>query len=422
MLGKPLLETYWWSYSAEVQEQLRDAINKAARGQRIRYDVPIRLSEGRFITIDFTLVPAFDHTGNIAYLIYSGRDITERKRAEQALRESEAKTRAILNTAVDGIITIDERGVIESFNPAAERIFGYVVEEVVGRNISILMPSPYREEHDTYVGNYLRPRQAKIIGIGREVTGQRKDGALFPMELSMSEVPLGDRRLFTGIVRDISDRKSAEMQITTSLKEKEVLLREIHHRVKNNLQIIYSLLDLQTGYVDDPGVLAMFRESQRRVKSMAFIHQKLYQSKDLAKIDFSEYARSLVEELLSVYGSQAEGVTLHFDMESIPFELNAAISCGLILNELVSNAFKHAFPNGRVGNLTVRLHQDQSHGVTLAIYNDGAAFPSHIDFRNTTSLGLQLVNLLTEQLGGTIDLQVQDETCFTIQFPLLSGV
>src|SRR5256884_9210277 len=130
-----------------------------------------------------------------------------RKRAESALRDSEERLRAILETAVEGIITIDEGGVIESLNPAAEKIFGYQAQEVVGKNVKVLMPTPYRDEHDGYLGNYLRTGRARIIGIGREVVGLRKDGAVFPMDLSVSEVRLAHKRLFTGFVRDISDRK-----------------------------------------------------------------------------------------------------------------------------------------------------------------------------------------------------------------------
>src|SRR5947199_6221321 len=137
----------------------------------------------------------------------------ERRQARTALRDSEERLRAILDTAVEGIITIDERGIIESVNPAAETIFGYTAAELVGKNVSLLMPPPFREAHDAYLGNYLRTGQAKIIGIGREVVGRRKDGTDFPMDLSVSEVRLADRRLFTGFVRDITDRKRLEREI-----------------------------------------------------------------------------------------------------------------------------------------------------------------------------------------------------------------
>src|SRR5262249_29136906 len=157
-----------------------------------------------------------DAEGRAARMIGAMLDVTARRRAEEALQESEARTRAILVTAVDAIITIDDRGAIESVNPATERLFGYPAAELVGRNAKVLMPPPYREEHDAYLHNYLSTGKRRIVGVGREVVGRRKDGTTFPMDLAVSEVRLGDRRLFTGIARDISERKRAEEALRES--------------------------------------------------------------------------------------------------------------------------------------------------------------------------------------------------------------
>src|SRR6266496_2636454 len=177
------------------------------------------------------------------------RDITERKLAEEALRESEQRMRAILETAVEGIITIDERGIVESINPSACRIFGYSPEEIIGRNVSALMPSPDREKHDGYIANYLHTGHAKIIGIGREVVGQRKDGTLFPMDLSIGEVRLGARRLFTGFVRDISERRELEQAVATAgEQERSRIARELHDGLGQQLG---GLLFLMNGLHQD---------------------------------------------------------------------------------------------------------------------------------------------------------------------------
>lgn len=163
-------------------------------------------------------------------------DIEGRKRAEAELRESEQRMRAILETAVEGIITIDERGIVESLNPAACRIFGYQPEEMIGQNVSRLMPSPDRERHDGYLANYLRTGEARIIGIGREVTGQRKDGTNFPMDLSVCEVRLGDRRLFTGFVRDISERRQLEQAVAAAAEQERArIARELHDGLAQQL-------------------------------------------------------------------------------------------------------------------------------------------------------------------------------------------
>ncbi|HWP48143.1 MAG TPA: PAS domain S-box protein [Candidatus Limnocylindrales bacterium] len=236
VIGKFFEETYWWSYSPLIQVQLRAAIQRAAQGEKSRYDVVMRVGEGHFITVDFALVPEFDPAGQVSHLIASAVDITERKQVEEALRQSEERARAIVDTSVDGIITIDERGSIELFNKAAERIFGYRAEEVIGQNVSILMPPPYREEHNRYMRNYLETGKKKIIGIGREVLGQHKDGTTFPIDLAVSEVHLGNRRIFTGIVRDITERKRAEEQLreqATLLNQAQdaIVVRDLKHRV-----------------------------------------------------------------------------------------------------------------------------------------------------------------------------------------------
>ncbi len=161
----------------------------------------------------------------------------ERRQAQAALRDSEARLRAILETAVEGIITIDERGIIESVNAAAERIFGFPAAQLVGQNVSRLMPSPYRDEHDGYLANYLHTGEAKIIGIGREVAGQRKDGTIFPMDLSVSEVRQADRRLFTGFVRDITERKHLEKEISEiSNREQQRIGQDLHEGLCQQLR------------------------------------------------------------------------------------------------------------------------------------------------------------------------------------------
>ncbi|MEA1935662.1 MAG: sensor histidine kinase, partial [Thermodesulfobacteriota bacterium] len=216
-------------------------------------------------------------------------------------------------------------------------------------------------------------------------------------------------------LRDITDRKQAERKVQQSLKEKEVMLQEIHHRVKNNMQVISSLLNLQAGYVKDEQALELFRECQNRVRTMALIHERLYQSKDLASIDFADYIRSLAGGLLHMYSIDPDIIKLNIHAEDVFLDINKAIPCGLIINELVSNAFKHAFPEGREGEISITLKEDKADNrYTLIVSDNGVSFPVDLDFRETETLGMRLVNILTEQLHGTIEIDRSDGTSFEI--------
>jgi two-component sensor histidine kinase len=219
-----------------------------------------------------------------------------------------------------------------------------------------------------------------------------------------------------GTMTNITERRRADAQIAASLKEKEVLLKEIHHRVKNNLQVISSLLNLQAANVADPRALEQLRESQNRIRSMALIHERLYQSDNLARIDFGEYVRSLVGYLVRSYAIPAVNVNVTVKNVSLP--VNSAIPCGLIINELLSNALKYAFPGGRSGDVAIRLEMTPERSAVLTVQDNGVGLPRDVDFQNTTTLGLQLVNTLSKQLNGVIGLIRDRGTTFSIIFPV----
>lgn len=223
--------------------------------------------------------------------------------------------------------------------------------------------------------------------------------------------------LFEQVQAELAERKRAEEQLKASLKEKEVLLKEIHHRVKNNLQIISSLLKLQSAYIKEQQAVDMFKDSQNRIRSMALIHEKLYQSKDLSKIDFAEYIRDLTFNLLRSYKTNSQIISLKTTVNDIWLNIDTAIPCGLIINELVSNSLKHAFtPTNRENQISINLNSDGDKKFLLIISDNGCGFPQELDFRNTESLGLELVCTLTEQLEGTIELDSSTGTSFKIKF------
>jgi two-component sensor histidine kinase len=225
----------------------------------------------------------------------------------------------------------------------------------------------------------------------------------------------------TGIVRDITERKQAEEIINSSLMEKEILLREIHHRVKNNLQVISSLLSLQSETFRDAATKKAFQESQSRIKSIAIVHEKLYQTKNFSSVNFKEYISTLVKELLRSFGKIAEKIKIEFEIDDISLDVEHAIPCGLVINELISNTLKYAFPEDvlteRTGLIKVKMNSDNSGNIHLIISDNGIGIPPEVDIRGNKTLGLHLVHILSEgQLKGKVSLSRENGTSFEIDF------
>ncbi len=217
------------------------------------------------------------------------------------------------------------------------------------------------------------------------------------------------------LIKEILERRYAESKLKLSLTEKDVLLKEIHHRVRNNLQIISSLLNLQSRQLKDEEALSSFEESKNRIHTIATLHEQLYRSKDLSRIDFTAYMRNTTNSLLSSYGVADDSIKININSERIYLDINTAIPCGLIVNELVSNAIKHGFPDGAQGEITADFISEGNKYV-LNVSNNGVQFPEDLDLDNCTSLGLKLVSSLAKQLKGSITLNTKDVTRFTLDF------
>jgi len=244
-----------------------------------------------------------------------------------------------------------------------------------------------------------------------------KDGGTVPTEV-VANMITDDEGNISGLLavsRDITERVKMEEEIQQSLEEKEMLLKEIHHRVKNNLMIIASLLNLQSRYIKDKEALGIFKESQNRANSMALIHEKLYRSTDLKRINFGEYIRTLANDLFRTYTDSSGRINLNIDVEDVMMDINTSIPLGLMLNELISNALKHGFPEGMEGDINIYFNSRDDQ-YQLKVGDTGISFPEDVDYRNTDSLGLQLVNNLTKQIDGQIELDTSQGTEFTITF------
>jgi PAS domain S-box-containing protein len=351
--------------------------------------------------------------GQVAGAIANAQLFRERKRAEEKLRESEESYRSLVETSPDAIF-LHEEGRFVYLNPAAVRLYGAGnAEELYGKIAFDIVHPDDRE--------VIRSRTDSIMTTGvpaplKEIRILRRDGSAVDVEATAGVSYYRGRKVIQVIQRDITERKRAEEKIKVSLKEKEVLLQEIHHRVKNNLQIISSLLYLQASRTEHPGAVSALQESRNRIRSMALIHETLYQSPNLASINMGAYTRNLVSDLQHSYRIEKRAIGLRLNIEDIPLGITEAIPCGLIVNELVSNALKHAFPMERAGEIIIGLHRGSTNQVTLTVSDNGIGFPEQMDFRKSPSLGLTLINSLVQQLGGTIELDRSGGTTFTIMF------
>ncbi len=249
---------------------------------------------------------------------------------------------------------------------------------------------------------------------------RRKDGEIIWTEQHNVHVYDEEGRLVAieGIARDITERMKYEAALRASLKEKELLLQEIHHRVKNNMQVISSLLNLQAKLIDDPRAQEMFRQCQKRIRSMALVHEKLYRSPDMAGIDFQDYLHSLARTVYQDYQRLLGQVELKIELEPVNLNINQAVPVGLIVNELITNSLKHAFPEGRKGKIWVVMKKAEGNKVMLQVKDDGVGLPQELDPKRTESLGLMIVYTLAKQIDGRIELRREGGTDFRIIFPL----
>ena len=327
----------------------------------------------------------------------------------------------ILDLAEDAIISLDEHQRIVLFNHGAERMFRYSAEEVKGQPLDILLPARLAEAHRQQVRTFGKSAvAARRMSERSRIVGRRKDGTEFPAEASISKVAVNGSMTFTAILRDVTERVAAEEKIMNALREKEVLLKEIHHRVKNNLQVVASLLGLQSRSASDEQMRRMLLESQNRVHTMALLHECLYQSQNLSRIDFPDYIRQLVSHLYRSYEMQTGQVRLETKLEQLYLDLDAAVACGLIINELVSNSLKHAFPDGRQGVIRIELTADANGMARLIVADNGAGLIGDFDLANAKTLGLRLVRTLAEQLGGAIELRTNGGVEAQLTFPVVA--
>lgn len=335
---------------------------------------------------------------------------------EKKLKESEEKYRNLVERANDGIVIVQD-GIVKYINPRLAEMWNSSVEEIIGTPfIDHLSP----DERPTLVERYKQRMAGEDVPPVYEAVLRRKDGSIVYSELNAGVIVYQGKPADLVMVRDITERKKADDKIKASLEEKNVMLKEIHHRVRNNLQVIKSLLSLQSRYVKDTQALEMFKESQERIQSMAMVHEKLYESEDFARIDFVDYVASLARGLYRARKVDPERIALKIKAaKAIPLGIDLAVPCGIVVNELVTNALKHAFPPPwkKKGLIQISLKSVGEDEVEVVVKDNGTGLPEGVDFHDADTLGFRLVKILVEdQLRGKLSVEQVAGTKVQIRF------
>jgi PAS domain S-box-containing protein len=378
------------------------------RGMGVGLELFARRRDGSEFPVEISLSPIQTREGPL--IVSAIRDVSDRKAAEAA----RLQLAAAVESSNDAIITKTLSSIITTWNAAAERMFGYQASEAIGQPIQMLIPETATDEEIRLMARLLRGERIDSY----ETRWTRKDGTVIYVSLTLSPIRNASGTIVgvSTIARDVTAHRIAQNQTEASLREKEVLLREVHHRVKNNLQTVSSLLNLQAQGTRDEKTACVLRESESRVHAMALIHQTLYQSGNLAEVDFAEYLRQVTAYVMRTFGMDTGRIRAEFDTASAGLTLDSGIPCGLATQELVSNSLKHAFPDGRSGAIKISFHRVEDH-VILKVADDGIGITPGLDLVKLDSLGLRLVAALAKQLNAELRIERLDRgTSVSLRF------
>ncbi|MDO8873312.1 MAG: PAS domain S-box protein [Methanoregula sp.] len=438
VIGKTEVWKYLYpdaGYRKEITKKITEIISKNLFLENFRTTVLSKNGSQKVILWNTRNLPDAP-SGRPSRFIAIGIDVTDPERAEEALKKSEERYRAFFSTSRDCVFITSPDGHWIEFNDEAVTFFGYGSrEELQAGRVGDRYADP--NERARYLSSINEHGHSKDY----PVRLRKKDGTI--IQTLITSVAIKDKeghiQSYQGTIRDVTEQRQAEelqrhfteelelkvrsrtQELEASLEEKGILLREVHHRVKNNLQIIISLVNLQMRKLDDPLLKQVMAETQNRVRAMSLVHEKLYQSESLSLIDFADYIRFLATRLFSFYAIDTRKVALKLELGKILLDINTAIPLGLVINELVSNSLKHAFPDDRSG--TIRISSGYDNGsIRLEVGDDGIGMPPDLDWKNLESLGFRLVNSLVDQLDGKIICEKDGGTVFIISLPEKTGV
>lgn len=397
-----------------------DNLSLALEGKLTVFESDFFDKNGKQTFWEIFLSPVYNTLGNISEVAGVGHNLTGRKIAEKDARNQAAKLNAIFQSSSQQIYTVDKQKKLTSFNEVYERTawrdfgkkpqLGMDVEKVVFEQFSLEEASYYFEAQDKAFGG--APQQY-------EYKKKATDGNLYYYQVYLDPIVLGNHSIeeVSYIVHDITERKIAQKKIEGSLKEKEILLKEVHHRVKNNLQVISSILNLQKSYLKDESIGEILSEIQNRIISMAFVHENLYRANDFSTIDLNGYVSDLLSHIAQSFFQEHIRLQTDLSDQNIPLSLDQAIPCGLIINELVSNAFKYGFPDKKKGIIKV-IVTENNRQIEISVQDNGVGFPKQFTFEVSQTLGLQLVTSLVNQLDGSIQQTQSKGVGFKIKFKI----
>lgn len=394
--------------SKQRDEDYKTINHTLMSGEIWRGSLIARRKEGDLCYQEATISPVCNTDGQITHFVAVKRDITDRKRIEEALR----LTQFAVDRAADAIIWMRPDGRFIYVNKAACRLFGYSAAELLLMSIQDLDPVLLPEKWAYYWQQIKQRGSLKFESYHRGSQGQE-----IAVEVNTNYLEFNGQEYSLAFIRDVSERKQFEAHLQTSLDEKDLLLKEIHHRVKNNLQVISSIFSLQAHYIVDPAILSILTESRHRIQSMSLIHEKLYQSGSLISVNFSEYIHALARGLFASYNINRHLIDLNLNITDIPLGVDTATPCGLLINELVSNALKHAFPEQASGKVYIDFFQHSDTELCLRVRDSGKGISADLDLYQSRSLGFRLIRALVRQLRGRLEITNQSGASFSVIFP-----
>jgi PAS domain S-box-containing protein len=411
LLGKNVWDVVDENSKDEVINNIRRRLDNEI--ESIQYSFKANRKDGSIIDVEVRGTKML-YEGRLA-IIGTLQDITDRKKYEDEINRQKEFLRTVIDTDPNFVFAKDWSGKFTLVNKAVAEVYGTTVDELIGKTDADFNTN--KDEVESFLAadrEVISSGSSKFISeekVSNPATGEAKWYQTIKVPLKEKDGSLQ----VLGVSADITARKLAEEITKKSLQEKELLLKEIHHRVKNNLQIIVSLLKLQSRYVKDPKDLNIFNSSRSRVETMSLIHEKLYKSRDISDIDLGGYIKDLVSHILKAYNVNHEEISFSLIADEVKLSIDTAIPCGLIINELVNNILKYAFPPGYKGRIEIKIKKS-SDDIILEVSDNGVGIPSSFDINNSDSLGLQLVDTLIKQISGNVVTDTLNGTKFTIKF------